>query len=132
MVCSTAEIWVNIVRAEIRRLPNEAHPQESVSTEPDGLGRTPLHYAAEYGLEEAARLLSSDEHRPSSTSVSESTEALGISPLTLAVSNSHESIVRILAKAKPGQETLPCGLAFVAIQKGDLEILAQLLALGVK
>lgn len=129
---STGKVLMDIVQTEFQTLLKAGQSVADVTSQSDRLNRTPLHYAAEYGLEEAVRLFTKDrQSQPLSTSP-DRCDPVATSPLSLAVSNSHASVISILLELPSCRRPLPCEIALIALQRGDTGTLAQLLAFGVE
>eukprot|EP00438_Fugacium_kawagutii_P018955 Skav220471 [mRNA] locus=scaffold96:135473:136303:+ [translate_table: standard] len=91
-------------------------------------GRTPMHYAAEYGhLNLVQLLLEADSDKDAS-------DNLRVTPLLFASYNGHIEVVRLLiaAGANTNQATTPDGTTplYLASAKGHLEVVRLLIAAG--
>lgn len=123
-----AKLWEEIVRTEIQVLLKGGQSARELLTLRDQLDRTPLHYAAEYGLVEAARLL-----LEVSLSAMRTYEGkFDMSPLALAISNAHQAVIAHFIEHRDQHGPPSCEEAFVALRTRKSEILAQILAAGVE
>ena len=146
-LCAPSGFWEQLIHSETELCQGFEPEFRTHIFGEGGYPATPLHYAAEYGVEDivadlleepsAQRMLDVLNYRVDSTEVHLWTG--DISPLTLAVCNGHLTTVDVLLSSMKAYRSteagmkplLPSSFARGAIEVGNLQILEHILAFGV-